>query len=287
MEERCATVAYSLTSQLDGEDKSMDNYILDRMRADAAHLITLGQNEAKLQHQGLKGRFRELLINDLLAPWLPPYISCGTGMIIADKNIARKSTQDDVIIFDKSLIPPILASTNHASEGVFLFNSVIARIEVKSTLTKVGIEDFIKATLEITKLNFSVQEGFVDINLYGPINCLFAYASDAKGADDRDYQLKRVLAAMEEQGCDPLSGKVSIICIPQYGFWMLGKFNGKYVWQRLITEFPADNVVWFAACLSNTCFQEHARRQGRDPSKGLEGGIGNYLPARYEIVRFP
>jgi hypothetical protein len=113
------------------ESGSMDNYILERLRADAAHLLHLAANESQLQHRGLRGRFRELLIDNLLSPWLPPYIASGTGMIIASENAIRQSTQDDVILYDRSIVPPVLVSPNHAPDGVFLYNSVIATRGVK------------------------------------------------------------------------------------------------------------------------------------------------------------
>jgi len=78
----------------------MDNYLLQRLRADAAHLLNLSANESQLQHQGLKGRFRELLIDNLLALWLPPFCACGTGMIIAAENAIRQSSQDDIVLYD-------------------------------------------------------------------------------------------------------------------------------------------------------------------------------------------
>jgi hypothetical protein len=61
----------------------------------------------------------------MLMPWLPPYVLCGTGMVIAAENKVRQFTQDDVIVYDRSLVPPVLAAADHASEGVFLYNSVL------------------------------------------------------------------------------------------------------------------------------------------------------------------
>jgi hypothetical protein len=262
----------------------MDYYLLNRLRIDAAHVLAHATNEGELQHQGLKGRFRELLIDHLLTPWLPPYTFCGTGMIIAAENRIRQSTQDDIIIYDRSLVPPILASSNHAPEGVFLFNSVIARIEVKSRLTRADIVNFVNASKDIAKLKHSVQSGFSG-SLEGVLNLLFAYQSDAEGKDDVDYQLKRVVEVMREQECDPLSGVVSVVCIPRFGLWKIGltEQNDK-CWQRLTLNNPNDNVVWFVGCISNSCFRTHALRQGRDPTKGLEGGIGMYLPHPFTIV---
>lgn len=263
----------------------MDDYILSRLRSDAAHTVSLFEHESRLQHPGLKGRFRELLIDNILTPWLPPYVSCGTGMIIAAENQLRESTQDDIIIYDKSLVPPILAST-HAPEGVFLFNSVLARIEVKSRLTRAGVKCFVKSSLEIAKLNFSVHPNCKP-GLEGPFNLLLAFTSDAQGGDDPDFEIKRLQAVMIECGVVPDLGIVSALCVPEKGFWRLGiGENGNRVWQRLNRVSGNDHLVWFVGCISNSCFLGHAKRQGRDPTLGLEGGIGNYLPSRYLEVKY-
>jgi len=142
--------------------------------------------------QGLKGRFRELLINNMLMPWLPPYVLCGTGMVIAAENKIRQFTQDDIIVYDQSLVPPVLAAAaNHAPEGVFLYNSVLMRIEVKSTLTRDDIRSFVsprwKSAICSTPCNLNAR-----VRLDGAYNLLFAYRSDAEGKGDADFQLKRV-----------------------------------------------------------------------------------------------
>src|ERR1019366_6658256 len=230
----------------------MNDYLLNRLRNDAEHTLAQARNEAQLQHQGLKGRFRELLIDNLLASWLPPYVLCGTGMIIAAENKKRQNTQDDIIIYDRSLAPPILASPNHAPEGVFLYNTVIARIEVKSSLTRDGVRTFVQSSREINDLRISVQPGFSG-QLVGAVNLLFAFDSDAEGKGDSDYQLRRLFEVMRDESVDPLSGKVSMICVPGHGFWKLGIEGEKRCWQRLTTDKKADHVVWFLGCVSNTC----------------------------------
>jgi hypothetical protein len=264
----------------------VNDYILGRLRADASHLLARADHESQLQHQGVKGRFRELLINNMLMPWLPPYVLCGTGVVIAAENKIRQFTQDDIIVYDQSLVPPVLAATNHASEGVFLYNSVLMRIEVKSTLTRDDIRSFVAASLEVCDLQHSVQPGCKS-SFEGAYNLLFAYRSDAEGKGDVDFQLKRLTEVMREQGCDPLSGKVSMVCIPPYGFWKLGMSGGERCWERLLQNTPADCVSWLIGCISNSCYQTHARRQGRDPTMGLEGGIGMYLTHPFERVPGP
>jgi hypothetical protein len=225
-----------------------------------------------------------LLIDNILTPWLPPYISCGTGMIIAAENKLRESTQDDIIIYDESLVPPVLTSAN-AHEGIFLFNSVLARVEVKSTLTRGYAKDFVKSSLEIAALKFSVHPNCTP-NLEGPFNLLFAFSSDAKGGNDLDFEVKRLHEVMGECDVDPESGIVSMLCVPGKGFWKLdiGE-NGNKVWLRLDLSSANDHLVWFVGCVSNSCFFGHAKRQGRDPTLGLEGGIGNYLRSPYIEVK--
>ncbi len=254
----------------------MNDYILDKLRADSAHLINLSANEEKLQHSGLRGRFREILVNNILEPWLPPYVDCGTGMIIAENNIKRESTQDDVILYDKSLTPPIMASAN-SSEGVFLFNSVLARIEVKSTNTRAALRDFCNASNEIHQLKFSVQADTVQ-GLQAPFNMFFAYKTDLNN-DDIDSEVKRLVDVMIELGFDPLSGLVSTLCVVEKGFWKIGlNKEGGRCWQRLDSPNMEDYITWFVGTTSNSCFQQHALRQGRNPALGLEGGVGTYLP---------
>ena len=90
---------------------------------------------------------------------------------------------------------------------------------------------------------------------------------------------------MSEESVDPLGGIISMVCVPSYGFWKIRIVGGRRCWQRLDREPGVDPVVWFLACVSNTCFLAHSRRQGRDLSLGLEGGIGMYLPHPFVEVQ--
>jgi hypothetical protein len=57
-------------------------------------------------------------------------------------------------------------------------------------------------------------------------------------------------------------------------------------WYRLDTDIKEDRLVWLLAKVSNTAYKTHAERQGRDPSQGLEIGIGSLLP-RGRIIPVP
>lgn len=256
----------------------MNNYILDKLRADSQHLIQLSDNEEKVQHNGLRGRLRELLIDNILTPWLPPYVLSGTGTIIEAVNFKRESTQDDIILFDKTLAPPILGSSS-AKDGIFLYNSVLARIEVKSTATRAFMKDFCSTSRELSKLKFTVGNNF-SANYYGAFNLFFAFKSDADTENkNENFELKRCVEVMKELGIDPLSGIVSMICILGKGFWKIGvnPDTRNRTWQRLKLNNEADQITWFVGCVSNSCFNAHIQRQGRDGSNSLESGIGMYL----------
>lgn len=259
----------------------MKNYILERLRADGSHLLRNSVNEEKIQHDGLRGRFRELLIENILSPWLPPYVSCGTGTIIAHNHVQRESTQDDIILFDKSLTPPILAS-NNLREGIFLFNSVLARTEVKSTIKNEDFRKFCSSSLELSEMKYSVRSSSAPI-FTGPFNLLFAYNSDANKGEN--FELQRLKNAMDELKIDPLGGLISMICIPRKGFWKLGEKTDKTrTWQKLDSNIAEDHIAWFTGCVSSSCFNAHIQRQGRDPSQSLKVGIGMYLDHLFSDV---
>jgi hypothetical protein len=129
-----------------------ETYLVERVKAASADALALSEIKRAITHPGIRGRLQELLIDNLITPWLPPYVQSGTGMIIDAAGEARQFTQDDIILFDKSIVPPILSSPLGTSEGVFLYNSVIARIEVKSKLTRSDLQKFISSSRDIAKL---------------------------------------------------------------------------------------------------------------------------------------
>jgi hypothetical protein len=262
----------------------LDNYVLRRLRADAAHTIALAQCEDAIPHSGLRGRFREILIGNLLGPWLPPFCKCGTGMIIESSNKTRQSTQEDILVIDTSLAPPVFASCNGA-EGVFPFNSVLLRIEVKSRITNQGIGEFLDSSSEVLTMNFQKQpdcKGKFD----KPYNTLVAFKSDL--SDGWDKELRRVFAAMKQRSVSPLSGFVSAFCVVERGYWFLKSFEATTrSWCRLdAPNTEVDRLVWFVCHVSNMAYKAHAERQGRDPAQGLESGIGCLIPTA-EIFLVP
>lgn len=275
--------------KINGPFMNIDDYILERLRADAAHTIAVANCEEAIQHAGVRGRLREILIANLLAPWLPPFCKCVTGMIIEAENKPRKSTQDDILVIDPSIAPPILANPD-GPDGIFLLNSVLLRIEVKSQISKQGLREFVNASSEIIKMQFRKQPG-CETKFTHPYSILVAFKSDSQ-SDEWDYEYDRFREVLKEVGYPPaLSGFVSAICVVDKGFWFLGGDKLNRSWRRFVS-FKQDGEVGRnddrLACLvaqaSDVAYLAHAERQGRDPSQGLEAGIGQFISPR---ITFP
>jgi hypothetical protein len=108
------------------------------LRAKVAGAIYSARAAASLTHQGLKGTFLEILVGQLFKPLLPADIGVGTGQII-ECHTGRLSHQTDIVLYDKSILPPILMDQ---SNGIFPVEAVLYAIEVKTKLTRA---DMIKA----------------------------------------------------------------------------------------------------------------------------------------------
>lgn len=101
-------------------------------RTRAVDALNQAAAAAKLTHPGVKGTIREILIGNLLRPLLPADIGIGTGQIIEAKT-GRLSAQQDIILYDRSIVPPITFDVAHA---IVPIEAVLYTIEVKSQLTK-------------------------------------------------------------------------------------------------------------------------------------------------------
>ena len=251
------------------------NYVLGRLRCDSRHVRDLAVHEGQVGHAGVKGRFRELLLNNLLVPWLPPSVGCGTGVIIDSAQEVIDARQEDIILFDSLLAPPILAS-QLSTDGVYLFDSVLCRIEVKSKLTKADLKSFVDTSTKIAGLKLAARPGAAP-EVFGALNFLVAYESEIAAGKELSYLCEE----MTKLGLDPGGGIVSAMCIADRGFWLLGEDDGHRRWQKLRVSDPGDPLSYFVGVVSHSCFDQRAKRQGVQP---LGGGIGLYIDHPFEWV---
>ncbi len=244
----------------------MDNYIFDRMVIDAHRVVLLAEQQSKLEHPGLKGRFRELLVDGMLEPWLPITVQCATGTVISFRNSFRDKTQEDVLLIDQSISPSVLIKP-HVREGVYMRNSVLVRIEVKSSLDLSGFREFQKSCDEYHHLGLDLDNERFEkkkINM-SEINMLFAFKSSSQ--KDTIFSWFRSIT----------EGSISALCVLDRGFWRLNKNQG---WDQYLCQTPnveAERLAAFVGLVSNTAFEQHISAQGRDRLSSLESGIGQYF----------
>ena len=67
----------------------MNKQLIERVKAASAYTLNLAKVEAAIPHRGLRGRSREILIDNRISPWLPLDVKSGTGMIIDLSGKAR------------------------------------------------------------------------------------------------------------------------------------------------------------------------------------------------------
>lgn len=250
----------------------MDTYIFERILIDASRVVALADQQLRLEHAGLRGRFRELLIDDILEPWLPKTVICATGTVISFRNHFRSKTQEDILLIDQSISPSVLIKS-HTQEGVYMRNSVLARIEVKSNLSIDHVKQFRKSCEEYRELKLDLNSDRYAagrVNLM-ELNMLFAFKSDKSQ--------NTVFSWFNNLN----DGYLSAVCVLNHGLW---KINQSGKWDEYIcrTQFvEAERLAAFVGLMSNTAYHQHLSAQGRDILSSLEDGIGQYFNSWREI----
>jgi hypothetical protein len=127
------------------------------MDAKENELVAISQIPANSGHSLHKGTPREAFIREFLESHLPTTIAIGTGEIIDAKSKPGEArNQYDIILYRKNY--PKL-DFGGGING-FLIESVIATVEVKSTLTKEDLKQAMKAAAAAKKLTPNVSESF-------------------------------------------------------------------------------------------------------------------------------
>ncbi len=103
------------------------NLVIERIR----YALAAARAAQPLEHAGVKGAIREVLMADLFRPLLPADLGIASGIVISAFDEGQ-SAQQDIVIFDKRIIPPILFEQGPA---IIPVESALVCIEVKSRLT--------------------------------------------------------------------------------------------------------------------------------------------------------
>ena len=123
------------------------------------HLIGVGHHNAE------EGRYKEIILAEILRSSLPENIGIGTGFVLCDDKQA--SSQIDIILYDKSKNAEVLKKGNFV---IVLKQSVLGIIEVKTTLRSGEMKGIIDKLCENkAKIDFGKNDKnkFIFVGLFG------------------------------------------------------------------------------------------------------------------------
>lgn len=127
-------------------------------------LIEKIKSLSALDHNLTKGELRELFVNEVLFSFLSDQFGISSGIIINQAGL--QSHQNDIIIYDKRVLPPFIKRHNI---GVFPVESVLAVIEVKTRLTRDNLIeteskfDQLRSIICDKKFSYYGTEGYIPL----------------------------------------------------------------------------------------------------------------------------
>ena len=125
---------------------------------DNLELSLVNEMKIKIQHNLEDGKYREYLVKRILSKIVPAKYEITNGFVIDSDN--NKSDEMDIIIYDKSYVPPFFDETY----TVVPIEAVIAVIQVKTTLTLEELKNSIKNLNSIDALNSKVGGKIISAN---------------------------------------------------------------------------------------------------------------------------
>ncbi|MBA1250967.1 DUF6602 domain-containing protein [Pseudomonas luteola] len=210
----------------------------NRILNDIAYVVREAKDAVALAHHGLAGRVRELVVSRLLAPMLPSGFEIGTGKIT---NAAGDLSQEtDLVIYNRSILPPIFYSERDA---IFPIESSYYAIEVKSTLTATEIKSSLAKGESITSLG-GKNPADSRRHVSPTVLVLFAFSSDLAPASSEAERY----AKYDPDWCtDPV---FKAICVVGKGYWYHEAENSRWVFHSATQDH--DEVVDLVSGVVNT-----------------------------------
>jgi hypothetical protein len=227
-----------------------NSIIIEVVRPRLLGVLAQAQAISGIAHPGIKGRLREILIRDAIAPFLPPSVEVLTGTIVSVDAHRTHRTQDDLVIFDREAAPLLW----EAEQAVIPIEGVVSHIEVKSKLTRADVRDALLSAGELRNLSSGTA----------PTGILFAYDSDLSTSE-----ATRLMSIISEDFVPAVSGQstspVQMICVGTRGTWVLID-RGEQGWY-FVPPVDGRHLLAFVSIISNSVYKV---RSGRP-------GVGSYL----------
>ncbi len=207
-------------------------------------------------HPGLSGLAREIAVEMLLRPLLPPDIAIGTGKIVDSEG--SESTQLDIVLHNPNILPSAVYGNRL---GLFPIEACLYVIEVKSTASARAADEIRHAADTLAKLR--PQPGVIGVPTetremgtfsearktglgYFPNYSYFAFSSDLAAGEPLNRERDRVLSQIESHHDLHLCS----ICVA--GSVTSSWARAKSAWVDVPTSDEYDEVVYFLSTILNT-----------------------------------
>ncbi|MDO8588050.1 MAG: hypothetical protein Q7T82_13575 [Armatimonadota bacterium] len=202
-----------------------------------------------VKDEGVMGVLRESLIESFLEPMLMPPYKAGTGIVTDSKGY--QSGQCDIVIWDDSIFRPLYSARG---AGIYLIESVVAVMEVKSTVRRDSVRQTIQRACDFKNMriqrpqtkkhpnnSWDAEPGVL------PLNILFGFRSDVIGSEE-----KRALEVVSEKGLTNLWDYLQLIVVPGKASWMFQEQEKGGNTQYPPDPYPYHEVLMPFAALLNS-----------------------------------
>ena len=192
----------------------------DLLELQAKTALSASRILKNLKNTDLEGTFREEIVCNLIKPLLP--MTCGLfhGTAISSISENSRRQEHDILLVDRECLPPFLYSER---DGIFPIESILAKIEVKTTLNELGLEKSLKDADTFRSLIMNI-EGYNTPNTESvspgnnALQGIFAFQSNCK---DEWARIKRILKDLQYWESPP----IDFICVARNGLWAYLKNN--------------------------------------------------------------
>ena len=203
-----------------------------------------------IHHSGLKGQLRELIVQELIEPLLPPGCVSGSGEIVTA--YGGTSNQIDIVVADRRILPPVLIR----GAGIFPLEACLLTIEIKSVLNAGELRISDASTKKVSKFRHAPQVGFSQPSekpIEHVIPFLLAFSSDlAPGGKSEPERYKEIT------GDEPPA--IRAFCVVGRGYWYWN--NG--IWCDGALAVEHGDLVGLIGDIINVAQRVSATRQQPD-----------------------
>jgi hypothetical protein len=238
-----------------------------RLRIEAA--IASAKHAKQIGHPGLAGEVREILVRELLRPFLPPSIEVGTGKIVDHRG--NQSRQIDVVIYDRSVMPALLYGTG-GSLGLYPVEACIYAIEVKTTSTAQALRKTAEVARSVSELKYLAEYCPHGFPIERVISSYFAFGSEPEttSANRELKRWQRVLTHFDLVRGQLSNGQIRTLAYPPirvvavagqgYGYYDPTIGAGSYGWNPATPN--RDELLAFLIGIANTLGKMAGTRRG-------------------------